>query len=225
MKIGILGGIGPEATAEFYLKLIFKLQKKGLIRNNESYPQIIINSIPAPELIGDSYDENNLEMYLTGLEQLDSLKPDFIIMVCNTIHLFYDLCKIRIKTPIIDLREEIKNLIFNKKVIVFGTPLAINRLYTFGDKLEKNEINLLSNAIFNFNRGFKKELQIKIVKKLARKYGDYTILLGCTELALMLDGSCFDVINTIDVLVDATITNIYLNNESKVDEQFLERKV
>lgn len=208
MKIGILGGIGPEATAEFYYKLVIELQNRGLIKNNESYPQIIINSIPAPELIGNNCSEKDLDMYLLGLEQLDAFKPDFIVMICNTIHLFYDLFKMKIKTPIIDLREEIKNLIFNKKVIVFGTPLTINRLYSFKDKLDKKEINQLSNAIFNFNRGFKKDIQIKIVKELAEKYSDYTIILGCTELALMLKESHFDVINTIDVLVDVTIKKI-----------------
>ncbi len=208
MKIGILGGIGPEATAEFYSKLIIELQNRGLIKNNESYPQILINSIPAPELIGDNCSENNLDIYLAGLEQLDAFKPDFIVMICNTIHLFYDLFKMRIKTPIIDLREEIKNLIFNKNVIIFGTPLTINKLYPLKDKLKKIEIAQLSDAIFNFNKGFNKELQIKIVKELAEKYKDYTIVLGCTEIALMLKESCFNVINTIDVLVDATIRKI-----------------
>src|SRR3989344_4503708 len=32
LKIGVLGGIGPEATAEFYSKLIQKLQEKNLIK-------------------------------------------------------------------------------------------------------------------------------------------------------------------------------------------------
>ena len=52
-KIGILGGIGPEATGEFYNKLIKRLQEKDLIKSNKDFPQIFINSIPAPELIYD----------------------------------------------------------------------------------------------------------------------------------------------------------------------------
>ena len=81
------------------------------------------------------------------------------------------------------------------------------------EKLTKKEINQLSNIIFNFNKGFKKELQIRIVNELAKKYRNYTILLGCTELALMLKKFDLDIINTIDVLVDVTIRNLYLKNE------------
>ncbi len=58
-KIGILGGIGPEATGHFYLKLIKRLQETGRIKRNTDYPQIIINSIPAPELVDEKIQDIN----------------------------------------------------------------------------------------------------------------------------------------------------------------------
>ncbi|MBI3305865.1 hypothetical protein HYZ82_01875 [Candidatus Nomurabacteria bacterium] len=42
--IGIIGGLGPETTSEFYLELIFSCKKF----NRVSYPPILINSIPLP---------------------------------------------------------------------------------------------------------------------------------------------------------------------------------
>ena len=97
-----MGGIGPEATGEFYLKLIHKLQEKKLIKSNKDFPQIIINSIPAPELIQNKISNKDLKQYINGLKELDKLKPDFIVMICNTIHLFYNNLQKYIKTPIID---------------------------------------------------------------------------------------------------------------------------
>ena len=41
IKIGVLGGIGPEATGMFYLKLIKKMQADGLISCNGDFPQIL----------------------------------------------------------------------------------------------------------------------------------------------------------------------------------------
>ena len=89
-RIGVLGGVGPEATGEFYNKLIRRLQEKGSIKSNRDFPQIIINSIPAPELIYDKISDEELQPYIKGLKELDKFGVDFIIMICNTIHLYYD---------------------------------------------------------------------------------------------------------------------------------------
>ena len=61
--IGVLGGIGPESTAEFYRRLINRIQKSGYVQSNLNYPHILINSIPAPELFLENPD---LSMYQEG---------------------------------------------------------------------------------------------------------------------------------------------------------------
>jgi aspartate racemase len=111
IRIGVLGGIGPEATGEFYSKLIAKLQEKGLIKSNKDFPQIVINSIPAPELIYDEISDEELKVYIDGLKELDEFGVDFIVMVCNTIHLYYDKLQREVKTPILNLREEMKEFL------------------------------------------------------------------------------------------------------------------
>lgn len=220
VKVGILGGIGPESTAEFYTKLITRLQESGVIVSNKDFPQIVINSIPAPELIYDKISDSDLAPYLDGLRQLDGFGVDFIVMVCNTIHLFYDKLQSQVKTPILDLRVEIKKVLETKKVssvLVLGTPSTIeNGLYNFSGiksvKPNKAEIMELSDAIFSFNNGTDKELQGKKVKEICNKYTKSgkakTVILGCTEFGLMLNDGDFDKINTIDVLVNATIDKL-----------------
>ena len=218
-RIGVLGGIGPEATGEFYNKLIARLQEKGLIKSNKDFPQVIVNSIPAPELIYDEISDEELEDYIIGLKELDRFKVDFILMVCNTIHLYYGRLQKHIKTPILDLRRELKNKLLRKNmksVLVMGTPNTIKQgLYKFeGIKTfepDENEMKILTEAIFNFNKGLNKEIQIQKTRKICEKYlkkGAGTVILGCTEFAVMLDKENLPKINTIDVLIESTINRL-----------------
>jgi aspartate racemase len=229
-RVGVLGGIGPEATAEFYRKLIERIQEEGLIESNTDFPQIVINSIPAPELIYDEVSEEELKPYIEGLRELERFGVDFIVMVCNTIHLYYNKLQSAIETEILDLRAEVRRVLNErgaKATLVIGTPNTIKRgLYRFeGIKSfepSSREIKELSEAIFNFNRGIDKQAQIQRVKKLYEKYlsmGAEAVILGCTEFAVMLSEEEMPKINTIDVLVDATIRKILLLNSSQAYER------
>ncbi|PKM92290.1 MAG: hypothetical protein CVU81_01225 [Euryarchaeota archaeon HGW-Euryarchaeota-1] len=53
--------LGQKRHSEFYNKLIGTLQEQGLIKSNKDLLQIIINSIPAPELIYDKISEKELK--------------------------------------------------------------------------------------------------------------------------------------------------------------------
>jgi len=227
IRIGILGGIGPEATGQYYLKLVRDLQRTGLITENTDFPQIIINSIPAPELIG-TISQELLEPYKTGLRQLDEFGVDVIVMVCNTIHLYHKELQSVVRAHIIDLRQKVKEKMIRegvKKVTILGTPSTIRRgLYKFDgidyiDILDQ-EIDDLSAAIFRYNKGENKIVQEKLVEKIARKYldrGAETIVLGCTEFAVMLDGVNIPKIDTSDVLVEETI-GFYRRTERRVSK-------
>lgn len=219
-KIGVLGGIGPEATQHFYLKLIQKLQNNKLIKSNTDYPQIIINSIPAPELTSHGKIElNKLAIYTKGLKELAMLQPDFIVMICNTIHSFINDLQAEINTPIIDLRKEVQQLLLSskvKKLTILGTPSTINEgLYKFDGftylDLEEKDLLILSKTIEKFNAGIKRDKQISTVELIAKKYiskGADKILVGCTEFSLMLKNKDLPTLDTLDVLVDLTYSKI-----------------
>lgn len=222
IRVGVLGGIGPESTAVFYTKLIIQLQAKGMIKSNSDFPQIVINSIPAKELVYERIEDKDLAMYIEGLKQLDEFGVDFIVMVCNTIHLFYEKLQSGVKTPILDLRKEVRSAIGStnaKSVLVLGTPNTLDKeLYGLSFATAKpikpsnGETKILAEAIFNFNNGTDKIGQAETVHKICESYLDSgkadMVLLGCTEFGLMLDDSKFPKINTIDVLVNATINRL-----------------
>lgn len=233
LKIGVLGGIGPEASAEFYYRLIKKLQGTGLIKNNKDFPQIIINSIPAPELVGDEISFSQLAPYRDGLRQLDEFRVDLIVMVCNTIYLYYNELQKMTSVPILDLKSEVKRKIENekfRKLAVIGTPKTMRSdLYRFkGIKytpLPDKEIHQISAAIFKYNKGEDKIKQRQIVEQIARRcirHGADAILLACTETAIMLEKADIPKIDTIDVLIQSVVKfyqqrrlHLAIKNESK----------
>ena len=218
ITIGILGGIGPEATGNFYLKLISEIQKQKLVKSNMDYPRIIINSVPAPELTS-KITKAELKPYVDGVKQLEQYGADFIVMACNTIHLYHDLLQKEVSIPILNLREAVGKFLKKKKlksVSVFGTSATVeNGLYDFSGisyhNPNKEDLEQLSSAIENFNKGHDKEKQITKVSALANKYlknGAEIIVLGCTEISLMLIDSKIPKIDTVDLLVKTTIKHM-----------------
>jgi aspartate racemase len=207
--VGILGGIGPESTGEFYLRLITGMQEKGLITDNTDYPHIIVNSIPGPEP-----GEGGLELaeFIRGIRLLEKAGADFIVMACNTIHVYREELQEHVQIPIIDLREEVRKELVNSKrpVTVLATQLATSSgLFRF-DGIEYNEVwypehAALERCIFSFNRGEDKDLHAGVVRSIARKYVGTAILAGCTEVSIMLKGSGIEYLDTMDILVEAAI--------------------
>ena len=213
-KIGVLGGIGPEGTGEYYNKLIRRLQERGLTQRNAASPQGVVNSAPANEpAYGQDYGDD-LSVESKGLQELDAFGVDFIVMVCNTVHAYYDRLKALIKTTILDLREAVKQALQgSKSALILGGPDTVKKgIYRFEgiQNYEPNEeeLKILSDVIFNFNKGYEQAKQAEMVRNIVKKYvaqGAETVILACTEFAIMLGNEDFKKINTIDVLVEATI--------------------
>lgn len=216
ITIGILGGIGPEATGRFYLKLISEIQKHELVKSNIDYPRIIINSIPAPELTTTKITLKQLEPYIQGVKSLEQYGADFVVMACNTIHLYHGLLQKEGTIPILNLKDAVRDYLVTNKlksVSIFGTPVTVKEnLYKFrGIKYHnpnRKDLHVLSAAIENFNKGYKREEQIVKVTELAKKYlsgNSEVIILGCTEISLMLAESKIPRIDTLDILTVATV--------------------
>jgi aspartate racemase len=218
VKLGILGGIGPESSAVFYKRLINRLQNSGLINSNLDFPQIVLNSIPAPELLSENHMEEDLSAYLHGLKELETLSPDFIVMACNTIHFFHEKLSSQISIPILDLRKEVENHLLNNsisKVVVFGTQITTKKgLFKFKEITQvtpsEEELEIISDSIFNFLCGKEKLVQINNMKRLANKYREsgFNILVACTELSLMLENVDLNKIDTMEILLDSTMRKI-----------------
>jgi len=99
MKIlGIIGGIGPESTIEYYRHIVAMYREQ---RPDGSYPTIIINSIDAKrmlDLIGQHQLSEVTGMLVAEVQRLARAGADFALLAANTPHIIFD--ELRRRSPI-----------------------------------------------------------------------------------------------------------------------------
>ena len=89
--LGIIGGLGPETTTRFYMEVIFACLKISRIR-----PHILISNVAVPlkvesEIIKEAKNEKNvLPFLIDAAKQLENGGADFIVIPCNTVHVFIE---------------------------------------------------------------------------------------------------------------------------------------
>lgn len=107
--VGILGGIGPESTVEYYRSMIAVYRER---RRDGSYPSILINSIDVKRLL-DLAAANALaemtEYLVSGLEALERGGADLALMAANTPHIVFDDVRRRCAVPLISIVESTRD--------------------------------------------------------------------------------------------------------------------
>ena len=121
--LGLIGGIGPESTIEYYRLLIEAYREK---REGE-YPAIIINSIDLKRLLAwmaESKLDQVADYLSLEIERLHRAGADFAALASNTPHIVFDQLRKRSHLPLISIvesaRERVQSLGF-KTVALLGT--------------------------------------------------------------------------------------------------------
>src|SRR5437016_2959683 len=103
--VGIIGGIGPESTIEYYRFIIEGYRKR---RTDGSYPSIIINSVDLSRLISwmNAGELDDAADYLSvEIEKLARAGVDFAVLASNTPHIVFDEIRERTQLPLISIVE------------------------------------------------------------------------------------------------------------------------
>ena len=203
--IGILGGMGPEATAYFY-ELIVNQTKAA---TDQDHIKAIIYSNPeipprTDAILGNG--PNTTPLLVEGFQRLKDAGADFVVMPCVTAHFFYPEVKDQVDIPFVSLldesvkwaKEEVPGL--RKTGLVASSGTLESRLFhdVFGKAgievihPEEEEQNGVMDAIFGpkgikagITSGFPKETLVNIAKMLVAQGAD-AIIAGCTEVPLVL---------------------------------------
>lgn len=224
--IGILGGMGPEATADLYMKIIRICQAKYGAKYDMDFPQIIINSIPIPDVIETSRIDDVLPFLVSGVELLENAGADFIIIACNTVQYFISKLRDCIKIPVISIPEEVSKILAKnnvKKAGILATDTTMklrvyeNDMEKFGIELVKpnpeyqNKITEIIMRILQGNKLEKdREILMGIVNDLSSQ-GCEAVIIGCTDLPLIINKDDYKVllIDTTEVLADTSAKIAY----------------
>jgi aspartate racemase len=106
-KVGIVGGMGPESTVDYYQSIISKFQaKKG---SQEDLPELFINSINMYKMFNLLIKGQTKELinYLAdAVQRLENIGSDFVVISANTPHIVFEQVQQRVKVPMISIVEE-----------------------------------------------------------------------------------------------------------------------
>ena len=105
-KLGVLGGMGPQATQVFYQ---FVLDRTDAARDQEHLPAVILSDTGIPDrtaaiLSGDT--EGVYRRLLEDARLLENCGCTALVMPCNTSHYFADRLQSEIGVPIIHMLRE-----------------------------------------------------------------------------------------------------------------------
>ena len=100
--IGILGGMGPNATADLYLRIIRATPAK----TDQDHLRVIIYSNPkvpnrSTAIIGSG--QSPLPELIMAGRKLEESGADFIIIPCNTAHYFLQDLQKELGIPVLDM--------------------------------------------------------------------------------------------------------------------------
>lgn len=220
--IGILGGMGPQATVDAFSRLV----KNTPADSDQQHVPVIITSLPdIPDrsaCILQGSDSPYPRM-LQSLKILENAGAECIIIACNTAHYWFDELKKQTSVSMISIIdvtcEKIMTQKINKvallatsatvKTNMYQSRLAAQGVDCFAP--EENEQQQVMQSIFALKSGDLCEartLLLPIVQRLLG-CGIEKIILGCTELPIILqqetDIHAERYINATDELINSAL--------------------
>jgi len=231
-RVGLIGGMGPESTLEYYNAIInaFK-NEQGIL----DYPDMVIYSVNLSQFINlmkiKAYDEI-VEMLSSRLESLKLAGAEFAAITANTPHLLFDRIKKRTSLPLISIVEATcaeAQRIGSKKAGLFGTGFTMAATFyqdvftRYGMKVvvpDEEDQELINYKLFSeielgIFKDETREVLISLITKMVRQQKIDSLILGCTEFPLILKDSYYagiPMLNTTQIHVDAIVETIKGNN-------------
>ena len=202
MRLGVIGGLGPMATA-YYLELMIRMTDAG---RDQEHPEIIVLNIPTiPDrtayILGRS-DESPLEPMVELGKQLKSLGATVLATPCITAHYFHEMLQDGIGLPLIHgirctaqtlfdagVRKvglmatdgTVQSGIFQRQVEELGMELVLP-----GEEGQRSVMALIYDQV---KAGLEPDLTLfAAVRDELRTKGAQAVVLGCTELSLLKKG-------------------------------------
>ncbi|MGA2903868.1 MAG: amino acid racemase [Candidatus Korobacteraceae bacterium] len=225
--VGILGGIGPESTVDYYRGIIARYRQR---KPDGSYPSILINSISVAKLLdwmGAGQLSNVIDYLADELQKLVRAGADFGIIAANTPHIVFDGVQRRSPIPLISIVEatcaEAKKQgirraglgtrftmqasfypgVFRREGITVVVPDEVEQAYIH----EKYVGELLANVFLPETRA----QLLEIIQRMKGQEQIQAVILGGTELPLLLrdhTASGVPLLDTTQIHVEAVVAEL-----------------
>lgn len=223
---GIIGGLGPESTLDYYRRLIDCYRARA---GEDRAPSLVIDSVDLPRVVGMVRGDRRAELveYLAGeLGRLSRAGADFAVLAANTPHLVFDDLQRVSPLPLISIVEAAGRATAARglaRVGLFGTRFTMQGRF-YPEVFERLGIALVMPApaeqdyLHDIYMGellggtVKAETRAELVT-IARRMTDRDriegVILGGTELSLILSAEDLPeiaVLDTAQIHVDEIVT-------------------
>lgn len=224
-KVGLIGGLGPAATVDLYDKIV----KATPAKTDQEHIKVVVEQNPqipdrTAALLRGGVDPT-LAMFNCA-KRLEDDDCDAIIVPCNTAHAFLPYLQRFIRTPFIKMQQaaldEIKAKLGDKARIGLLATTGTVQTGIYSDKAKAMGLAMFvpdaehqervmaaiygpKGAKAGYTDGVCREDLLSAAEVLVRDHGCNCLILGCTELPLILDESDdFEVAGAHVVVIDPT---------------------
>ena len=208
--IGIIGGLGPESTVYYYKEIIAAFNAKYV---EMAYPEIIIYSANLNELMKFVETKNWSRLSEWLLKKISSIHragAEFAVIASNTPHIVFDEIKSKSPISLLSIIEETCNKAQEmdlKNIGLMGTKLTMEADFYKKPFISKGisvavpseeEQQLIHHKLFSeielgiFKDSTREEL-LAIAKRMVDEERIDSLILGCTELPLILTKSKYGI--------------------------------
>jgi aspartate racemase len=201
--VGVIGGIGPESTIEYYRQLIASYRA---LKPDGSYSPIIINSINLKAVV-DLLEANDLvraaELFVAEIQKLAGAGADFGLLAANTPHIVFNEIRRRSPIPLVSIVEatcEAAKVLGLKRPGLLGTRFTMQGEFyprVFGsagislvvpqpDEQTYIHDRYMGELVKGIILPETRQRLLAIVDRLKEREGIDGVILGGTELPLIL---------------------------------------
>ena len=210
--VGIVGGVGPESSNKF-CEFLIKYKYAQSDQENLTFLHYCNPKIPDRTDFIFGLGPNPTQELIKSCNLLKKAGADFLVIPCNTAHYFLPEIQKNVEIPILDMTKLLVKEVLEKyppinKIGILATTGSIktNIYQNYFDGMgvetilpsEEDQEHLVMGAVYG-NDGIKagkKRLPKKKLTKIADKLierGAQAIVLGCTEIPLVLNQKDFSV--------------------------------
>lgn len=221
--IGMIGGLGPESTVDYYKRLIEALRVEGSLAT----PEIIVYSVSLGEvleLVGNR-EWNHLVYLLTAkIKALQKAGADFAIISANTPHVVFDEVQAKSPIPLLSIvtatlkrcvelkvrKAGLLGTLFTMQANFFAPPFAARDIEVVvpppGDQEYIHDRLVREIELGAFTEETRQGL-LGVIERMKERDGIDAVILGCTELPLILDREAFGLpfLNTSALHVESVV--------------------
>ena len=225
-RLGVLGGMGPAASAEFMVRLVAQTPAK---RDQDHIPTILWSNTAVPDRSTSmrNGDDKPLPYLLSGIQGLVFAGCNLIVIPCNTAHLWFKEMEkqaswhariVHIVDSVADALRDVN--VVDSKIGVMGTQATVElglyqyRLNKLGWECivpSKEEMDTLVQPAIDLIKANQIEsahpMLMTVINSLIDR-GATAVVLGCTEIPLSIREDTVQdtpIINSIDSLVKSAI--------------------